>query len=61
MLLHAAQAAGYASAAFGAKSLAEVMKALGAGAPVDSKDPGEHYRGLPCWRAEGMPVRGGAE
>ena len=33
-----AQAAGYASAAFDAKSLAEVMKALGAAAPVDSKD-----------------------
>ena len=36
--LAAAQAAGYASAAFDAKSLAEALKALGAAAPVDSKD-----------------------
>jgi len=33
-----AQAAGYNSAAFQAKNMAEVMKALGAGAPVESKD-----------------------
>ena len=33
-----AQAPGYASAAFDAKSLAEALKALGAAAPVDSKD-----------------------
>ena len=31
-------AAGYNSAAFDAKTLAEVMKALGAGAPAESKD-----------------------
>lgn len=34
----AAQAAGYNTAAFDAKSLADVMKALGAGAPVASND-----------------------
>jgi sulfur-oxidizing protein SoxY len=33
-----AQAAAYNSAAFDAKTMAEVMKALGAGAPVESKD-----------------------
>jgi sulfur-oxidizing protein SoxY len=33
-----AQAAGYNSAAFEAKTLAEVMKALGVGAPAESKD-----------------------
>jgi len=33
-----AQAAGYNSAAFQAKNMAEVMKALGAGAPIESKD-----------------------
>ena len=33
-----AQAAGYNSAAFDAKAMADVMKALGAGAPVESKD-----------------------
>jgi len=33
-----AQAAGYNSAAFDAKTMADVMKALGAGAPVQSKD-----------------------
>lgn len=33
-----AQAAGYNSGAFDAKNLAEVMKALGAGAPAESKD-----------------------
>jgi len=33
-----AQAAGYNGAAFEAKSLAELMKTLGAGAPVESKD-----------------------
>ena len=33
-----AQVAGYASAAFDAKSLADVMKALGASAPAESKD-----------------------
>jgi sulfur-oxidizing protein SoxY len=33
-----AQAAGYNAAAFDAKTLAELMKALGAGAPVESKD-----------------------
>ena len=33
-----AQAAGFNRAAFDAKSLAEVMKALGAGAPTESKD-----------------------
>jgi sulfur-oxidizing protein SoxY len=33
-----AQAAGYPTAAFDAKSMAEVMKALGASAPVESKD-----------------------
>ena len=37
LLPQAAQAA-YASAAFEAKSLADVLKALGAGAPVESKD-----------------------
>ena len=36
--LASAQAAGYASAAFDAKTLAEALKALGGGAPVDSKD-----------------------
>ncbi len=33
-----AQAAGYASAAFEAKSVADVLKALGAAAPADSPD-----------------------
>ena len=33
-----AQAAGYNARAFDAKTLAEVVKALGAGAPVESKD-----------------------
>jgi len=33
-----AQAAGYPTAAFEAKSLADVMKALGAAAPAESKD-----------------------
>jgi sulfur-oxidizing protein SoxY len=33
-----AQAAGYNSAAFDAKTIAEAMKALGAGAPTESKD-----------------------
>jgi sulfur-oxidizing protein SoxY len=33
-----AQAAGYNTAAFAAKTMAELMKALGAGAPVESKD-----------------------
>ena len=33
-----AQAAGYNGAAFDAKTMAEAMKALGAGAPVESKD-----------------------
>ncbi|CAG1018023.1 sulfur-oxidizing protein SoxY [Burkholderiaceae bacterium] len=33
-----AQVAGYASAAFDAKSMADVMKALGASAPAESKD-----------------------
>ena len=33
-----AQAAGYNTAAFDAKTLAEVMKALGVAAPVESKD-----------------------
>jgi len=33
-----AQAAGYNSAAFDAKTMADVMKALGAGAPAPSKD-----------------------
>jgi sulfur-oxidizing protein SoxY len=33
-----AQAAPYNSAAFDAKTMAELMKALGAGAPVESKD-----------------------
>ena len=33
-----AQVAGYNSAAFDAKAMADVMKALGAGAPVESKD-----------------------
>jgi sulfur-oxidizing protein SoxY len=33
-----AQAAGYNTTAFSAKTMAEVMKALGAGAPVESKD-----------------------
>jgi len=33
-----AQAAGYNSAAFTAKTLPEVMKSLGAGAPTESKD-----------------------
>jgi sulfur-oxidizing protein SoxY len=33
-----AQAAGFNSAAFDAKTMAELMKALGAGAPVESKD-----------------------
>jgi len=33
-----AQAAGYNSAAFDAKTMADVMKALGAGAPAQSKD-----------------------
>jgi sulfur-oxidizing protein SoxY len=33
-----AQAAGYNATAFSAKTMAEVMKALGAGAPVESKD-----------------------
>jgi sulfur-oxidizing protein SoxY len=33
-----AQASGYNSAAFEAKTLAELMKALGAGAPAESKD-----------------------
>ena len=33
-----AQAAGYNAAAFDAKTMAEAMKALGAGAPVESKD-----------------------
>lgn len=33
-----AQAAGYNTAAFDAKSLADVIKALGAGAPAESKD-----------------------
>ena len=33
-----AQAAAYNSAAFDAKTMADVMKALGAGAPVESKD-----------------------
>lgn len=33
-----AQAAGYNSAAFAAKTMADVMKALGAGAPAESKD-----------------------
>lgn len=33
-----AQTAGYNGAAFAAKTMAEVMKALGAGAPVESKD-----------------------
>ncbi len=37
LLPQAAQAA-YASAAFEAKNLADVLKALGAGAPVESKD-----------------------
>ena len=36
--LAAAQAAGYNAAAFEAKTLPELMKALGAGAPVESKD-----------------------
>ena len=36
--LAAAQAAGYNAAAFDAKTLPELMKALGAGAPVESKD-----------------------
>jgi sulfur-oxidizing protein SoxY len=34
----AAQAAAWPSAAFDAKSMADVLKALGAGAPVESKD-----------------------
>jgi sulfur-oxidizing protein SoxY len=33
-----AQVAGYNTAAFEAKNLADIMKALGAGAPVESKD-----------------------
>lgn len=33
-----AQAAGYNAAAFDAKTMPEVLKALGAGAPVESKD-----------------------
>ena len=33
-----AQAAGYNSAAFDAKTMAELMKALGAGTPAESKD-----------------------
>ena len=33
-----AQAAGYSTAAFEAKNMAELMKALGAGAPTESKD-----------------------
>jgi sulfur-oxidizing protein SoxY len=33
-----AQAAGYNSAAFEAKNMADLMKALGAGAPAESKD-----------------------
>ena len=33
-----AQAKAYSSAAFDAKTMAELMKALGAGAPVESKD-----------------------
>jgi sulfur-oxidizing protein SoxY len=33
-----AQASGYQSAAFDAKTLAEALKALGSGAPVESKD-----------------------
>jgi sulfur-oxidizing protein SoxY len=33
-----AQAAAYNTAAFAAKTMAELMKALGAGAPVESKD-----------------------
>jgi len=36
--LSQAQTAGYNSAAFNAKTMAELMKALGAGAPVESKD-----------------------
>ena len=36
--LAAAQAAGYNAAAFEAKTLPELMRALGAGAPVESKD-----------------------
>ena len=36
--LAAAQTAGYNAAAFEAKTLPELMKALGAGAPVESKD-----------------------
>jgi sulfur-oxidizing protein SoxY len=34
----AAQAAGYDKAAFEAKNMADLMKAMGAGAPVESKD-----------------------
>jgi sulfur-oxidizing protein SoxY len=37
-LARAQAAAGYPSAAFEAKTLAELMKALGAGAPAESKD-----------------------
>ena len=36
--LASAQAAGYNAAAFDAKTIADLMKALGAGAPVESKD-----------------------
>ena len=36
--LAGAQAAGYNAAAFDAKTMAELMKSLGAGAPVESKD-----------------------
>ena len=36
--LAGAQAAGYNAAAFDAKTIADLMKALGAGAPVESKD-----------------------
>lgn len=36
--LAGAQAAGYNSGAFEAKSMADLMKALGAGAPAESKD-----------------------
>ena len=36
--LASAQAAGYNTAAFDAKTLPELMKALGGGAPVESKD-----------------------
>lgn len=37
-LVSAADAAGYSQAAFDAKTMAELMKALGASAPVESKD-----------------------